>query len=137
MQHVSSRAANVTEPQSVAEVSVAQRKQSITLVFLASVPSKTWECFISTHSPVRLASVIESHYESVSVGCDLVAMTPQSSFWKDDDSGHWASVAVQLFAVVKHLNSGTQKKKKKAVQANPGNHCNVEHPLPLPMWEIR
>lgn len=80
--------------------------------------------FFLTQFPVCVASVIESDRDSVSVGCGLVTMTPQSSFWKARDSGQRPTVTVQLFAVVKHLNSGSRvKEKKKGVQANPGNHC--------------
>lgn len=66
-----------------------------------------------THFPVSLASVIESNHDSVSVGCGLVTMTPQSSFWKDHDLGQRATVTVQLFAVVKHLHSSSRVKKKR------------------------
>lgn len=101
----------------MAEVSVAHCKQSITTVFLVldHMRLKTRECFVLTHFPVSIASVIESDHDSISVGCGLITMTPQSSFWKDHDSGQGATVTVQLFAVVKHLHSSSQ--------ANPGNHC--------------
>lgn len=117
--HVSSRTVDVTEPQCVADVSVAQCEQSVTTMFLASrqMRLKTIECFLFffllTQFPVCVASVIESDRDSVRVGCGLVTMTPQSSFWEAHDSGQRPTVTVQLFAVVKHLNSGSRVKKKK------------------------
>lgn len=106
---------------------------------------KTTECFLFlTQFPVCVASVIESDHDSVSVGCGLVTMTLQSSFWKAHDSGQRPTVTVQLFAVVKHLNSGSrrlrQKKKKKVFRLTREiTVANVEqrHPRPRRIWEIR
>lgn len=135
---------DVTEPQCVAEVSVAQCEQSVTAVFLASRQMRLKTIvfpflFLFTQFPVCVASVIESDHDSVSVGCGLVTMTPQSSFWKAHDSGQRPTVTVQLFAVVKHLNSGSRVNKKKVFRLTQEiTVANVEqrHPRPLRIWEI-